>query len=255
MANRHEHYQSNTRLITHDARNLVSTDQSPNEISSTEIPPRRRTRRGEKLFPKKEFPEFHPNSARPLCPKIFTWPSVIATWKSGPIGRGKEKKKESEELTARNRRLIIGDWRWIGDAIEKKEFREGGGDYGVTTESLVMKQRIPSLAGRTKWCVVTRATWGCHAAREKDDRKEDWKRNRNGKKQLEGIKGEREREELEEKSKKSIQAKGVKIRITLNWDTSLSEGYFKKGNWIPSWNTNYFSGIVFEKGGGWNAER
>lgn len=72
---------------------------------------------------------------------------------------------------------------------------------------------------------------------------------------MEGIKGEREREELEEKSKKSIQAKGVKIRITLNWDTSLSEGYFKKGNWIPSWNTNYFSGIVFEKGGGWNAER
>lgn len=64
---------------------------------------------------------------------------------------------------------------------------------------------------------------------------------------MEGIKGEREREELEEKSKKSIQAKGVKIRITLNWDTSLSEGYFKKGNWIPSGNTNYFSGIVFEK--------
>lgn len=146
MANRHEHYQSNTRLITHDARNLVSTDQSPNEISSTEIPPRRRTRRGEKLFPKKEFPEFHPNSARPLCPRIFTWPSVIATWKSGPIGRGKEKKKESEELTARNRRLIVGDWRWIGDAIEKKEFREGGGDYGVTLA--VMKQRTP-LSGRS----------------------------------------------------------------------------------------------------------
>lgn len=146
MANRHEHYQSNTRLITHDARNLVSTDQSPNEISSTEIPPRRRTRRGEKLFPKKEFPEFHPNSARPLCPRIFTWPSVIATWKSGPIGQGKEKKKESEELTARNRRLIVGDWRWIGDAIEKKEFREGAGDYGVTLA--VMKQRTP-LSGRS----------------------------------------------------------------------------------------------------------
>lgn len=114
MANRHEHYQSNTRLITHDARNLVSTDQSPNEISSTEIPPRRRTRRGEKLFPKKEFPEFHPNSARPLCPSIFTWPSVIATWKSGPIGRGKEKKKRSEETDGQkstfNRRGLALDW-------------------------------------------------------------------------------------------------------------------------------------------------
>lgn len=119
MANRHEHYQSNSRLITHDARiSSLPTNHLMKFHRQKYHRPYVRPVAG-KLFPKKEFPEFHPNSARPLCPRIFTWPSVIATWKTGPIGRGKKRRTDG-----RNRRLIVGDRR-VGDvAIEKKEFKK-----------------------------------------------------------------------------------------------------------------------------------
>lgn len=60
MANRHEHYQSNTRLITHDARVRRPITQWNFIGGNTTCPALPRT--SPKLFTKKEFPEFHPNS-------------------------------------------------------------------------------------------------------------------------------------------------------------------------------------------------
>lgn len=102
---------------------LESTDQSPNEISSTEIPHRPVAI----SVAGKTFPEFHPNSARPLCPRIgriFTWPSVIATWKSKVRSVAAGGKKRGID-GRRNGRLIVGDWR-VGGRDREKGIQGGG---------------------------------------------------------------------------------------------------------------------------------